>query len=161
VYLGGRTGVRTPMQWNGGWNAGFSSADPEQLYQPLVANALFGYQAVNVTAQLRNQSSLLRWMQRIIAVRKSSRAFGRGTLRVLSPANHRIFAYLRALDDEQLLIVNNLASSAQAVELDLSEFAGAIPIEMFGGSVFPRVGTGSYVLTLGPHAFYWFRLRWI
>jgi maltose alpha-D-glucosyltransferase/alpha-amylase len=161
VYLGDRNGVRTPMQWDGGWNAGFSSADPEQLYQPLVANALFGYQAVNVTAQLRNKSSLLRWMQRIIAVRKSSRAFGRGTLRVLSPANHRIFAYLRAFDDEQLLIVSNLASSAQAVELDLSEFAGAIPVEMFGGSVFPRVGTGSYVLTLGPHAFYWFRLRWI
>jgi hypothetical protein len=95
IYLGDRNGVRTPMQWDGGWNAGFSSADPEQLYQPLVANALYGYQSINVAAQLRNPSSLLNWMRRIIQVRKSSKAFGRGAMRIFAPANHRIFAYVR------------------------------------------------------------------
>ena len=161
IYLGDRNGVRTPMQWDGGWNAGFSSADPEQLYQPLVANALFGYQSINVAAQERNSSSLLRWMQQIIKVRKGSMAFGRGSIRVLSPGNHRIFAYIRSFDDQQLLMVNNLSGTAQAAELDLSDLAGAIPVDMFGGGMFPRVGDTGYVFTLGPYAFYWLRLRWI
>jgi maltose alpha-D-glucosyltransferase/alpha-amylase len=161
VYLGDRNGVRTPMQWSGGWNAGFSSADPEQLYLPVVANPLFGYQAVNVAAQQRSPGSLLHWMQRLIRVRHSSRAFGRGSFQLLSPTNHRILAFVRRHEGEVVLCVFNLAASAQAVALDLSELAGAIPVEMFGGSLFPRVGQGAYVLTLGPHDFFWFKLRWL
>jgi maltose alpha-D-glucosyltransferase/alpha-amylase len=161
VYLGDRNGVRTPMQWNGGWNAGFSEADPEQLYQPLISNALYGYQGVNVAAQKRQPSSLLNWMKRIIHVRKSTKVFSRGTIEFLKPANHRVLAYVRALGKEKVLVVINLSSTAQAVELELVALAGAIPIEMFGGSVFPRIGTSPYILTLGPYDFFWFRLRWL
>jgi len=161
IFLGDRNGVRTPMQWNGGWNSGFSEADPERLYHPLISNPLYGYQSVNAESQARNEHSLLNWTRRIIRVRRSTKVFGRGTLQFLYPANHRVLAYLRALGDEQVLVVNNLSSSAQAVELDLKELAGAIPIEMFGGSLFPRIGELPYMLTLSPYAFYWFRLRWL
>jgi maltose alpha-D-glucosyltransferase/alpha-amylase len=161
IYLGDRNGVRTPMQWSGGWNAGFSSADPERLAQPLISNALYGYQAVNVEAQERSPHSLLNWMRRLIHVRKSTKVFSRGRLTFLRPPNHRVVAYVRTLGDEHVLVVSNLASTAQSVELDLRELAGAIPVEMFGGSLFPRVGDSPYVLTLGPYGFYWFRLRWL
>jgi maltose alpha-D-glucosyltransferase/alpha-amylase len=159
IYLGDRNGVRTPMQWSGGWNAGFSRADPEQLYQPLVANPLFGYPAVNVAAQRRSPSSLLSWMQRLIRVRRGSPALGRGSFELLSPRNHRILAFLRRHGPETILAVFNLAASAQAVTLNLGELDGSVPIEMFGGSLFPRIHDHSYVLTLGPYDFYWFRLR--
>jgi maltose alpha-D-glucosyltransferase/alpha-amylase len=161
VYLGDRNGVRTPMQWSGGWNAGFSTADPERLYQPLISNPVYGYQAVNAESQRRNESSLLNWMKRIIRVRKSTKVFSRGTIQFLKPANHRVLAYIRAFERDKVLVVNNLASTAQAVELDLRAMAGAIPIEMFGGSLFPRIGDAPYVLTLGPYDFFWFRLRWL
>jgi maltose alpha-D-glucosyltransferase/alpha-amylase len=159
VYLGDRNGVRTPMQWNGGWNAGFSSADPEQLAQPLISNALFGYQAVNVESQKRTDHSLLNWTRRLINVRRSTRVFSRGSTTFLEAANHRVLAFLRTLGKEQVLVVCNLSNSAQAVELDLSSLAGALPIEMFGKSLFPRIGELPYLLTLGPYDFYWFRLR--
>ena len=159
VYLGDRNGVRTPMQWNGGWNAGFSSADPEQLAQPLISNPLFGYQVVNVESQKRSEHSLLNWMRRLITVRKSTRVFSRGSTVFLKAANHRVLAFFRALGKERVLVVCNLSSTAQAVELDLSSLAGAVPIEMFGNSLFPRIGTLPYLLTMGPYAFYWFRLR--
>jgi maltose alpha-D-glucosyltransferase / alpha-amylase len=161
VYLGDRNGVRTPMQWTGGWNAGFSPADPEQLYLPVISNPVYGYPAVNVDSQLRNESSLLHWTRRLIQVRKSTRVFSRGSIEFLKPENHRVLAYVRALGGERVLVVNNLASTAQAVELDLRGLAGAIPIEMFGRSLFPRIGEAPYVLTLGPYDFYWFRLRWL
>ena len=161
IFLGDRDGVRTPMQWNGGWNGGFSGADPERLYHPLISNPMYGYQAVNVESQERNESSLLHWMRRLIAVRRSTRVFGRGTIEFLRPANHRVLAYVRSLGDEQILVVNNLSSSAQAVELALQPLAGAIPIEMFGGSLFPRIGDLPYMLTLAPYSFFWFRLRWL
>jgi maltose alpha-D-glucosyltransferase/alpha-amylase len=161
IYLGDRNGVRTPMQWSGGWNGGFSVADPERLYQPLISNPVYGFQSVNVESQRRNESSLLNWTRRLIRVRRSTKVFGRGSIRFLRPANHRVLAYIRALGDEQILIVNNLSSSAQAVELDLKDLAGAIPIEMFGGSLFPRIGELPYMLTLSPYSFYWFRLRWL
>lgn len=161
VYLGDRNGVRTPMQWSGGWNAGFSEADPEQLYQPLISNAVYGYRGVNVTAQKRQPSSLLNWMKRLIRLRKSTPVFSRGSIEFLKPANHRVLAYVRSLGQDKVLVVNNLSSAAQAVELELPELQGAIPIEMFGGSLFPRIGERSYVLTLGPYDFFWFRLRWL
>jgi maltose alpha-D-glucosyltransferase / alpha-amylase len=159
VYLGDRNGVRTPMQWNGGWNAGFSGADPERLYFPLISNPLYGYQTINVESQRRSEHSLLSWMKRLIRVRKSSRVFSRGSMEFLKPANHRVLAFIRELGNERVLSVHNLSNSAQAVELDLSRYQGAIPIEMFGGNLFPRVGKLPYLLTLGPYQFYWFRLR--
>jgi maltose alpha-D-glucosyltransferase/alpha-amylase len=159
VYLGDRNGVRTPMQWTGGWNGGFSSADPERLYQPLISNPVYGYQAVNVESQRRQESSLLNQTRRMIEVRRSTRVFSRGSIEFLKPANHRVLAFVRRLDAEQVLVVNNLSSTAQAVELDLRALAGAIPIEMFGHSLFPRIRERPYVMTLGPYDFFWFRLR--
>jgi maltose alpha-D-glucosyltransferase/alpha-amylase len=159
IYLGDRNGVRTPMQWDSGWNGGFSEADPEQLYLPLVAGSVSGYQVVNVRAQSRLDHSLFSWLRRLIRVRKSSRVFGRGSLEFLRPRNYRVLAYLRRLGDEVILVVNNLSGSAQAVELDLRAHAGAVPIEMFGGNLFPRIGKLPYLLTLGPYQFFWFRLR--
>ena len=159
VYLGDRNGVRTPMQWNGGWNAGFSGADPERLYSPLISNPVYGYQAINVESQRRSQHSLLSWMKRIIYVRKSSRVLSRGSIEFLKPSNHRVLAYVRQLGEEKILVVNNLSKSAQAVELDLRKYKGSIPIEMFGGNLFPRIGDLYYLLTLGPYQFFWFRLR--
>jgi maltose alpha-D-glucosyltransferase / alpha-amylase len=161
VYLGDRNGVRTPMQWTGGWNSGFSTADPERLYQPLISNPVYGYQAVNVESQRRQENSLLSWTTRLIDVRRSSKVFGRGSIEFLKPANHRVLAYVRSLDSEKVLVVNNLAATAQAVELDLATMAGAIPIEMFGRSLFPRIRERPYVMTLGPYDFFWFRLRWL
>jgi len=159
VYLGDRHGVRTPMQWTGGWNGGFSTADPERLYQPLISNPVYGYQAVNVESQRRQENSLLNWMRRMIEVRRSSHAFSRGSIEFLKPANHRVLAYVRAHEAEQVLVVGNLSGTAQAVELDLSALSGAIPIEMFGRSLFPRIRERPYVMTLGPYGFFWFRLR--
>jgi maltose alpha-D-glucosyltransferase/alpha-amylase len=161
IYLGDRNGVRTPMQWNGGWNGGFSTADPERLAQPLISNPLYGYQAVNVESQRRSDHSLLNWMRRLIRVRRSARVFGRGSISFLQPANHRVLAYTRSLDDETVLVVNNLSGTAQVAELDLRPLEGAIPIEMFGLSLFPRIGELPYMLTLGPYDFFWFRLRWL
>jgi maltose alpha-D-glucosyltransferase / alpha-amylase len=159
INLGDRNGVRTPMQWSGGWNGGFSTADPENLYSPLILNPIYGYPAINVLSQRRMEHSLLSWMRRIIAVRRGTRVFGNGSIEFLYPANHRILAYVRSFENETVLVVNNLSSAAQAVELDLRRFKGSILIEMFGKNIFPRVGDLPYLLTVGPYQFYWFRLR--
>ena len=159
IYLGDRNGVRTPMQWNGGTNAGFSFADPERLYSPLISNSVYGYQVVNVDSQRRFSHSLLSWMKALIKTRNSYRVFSRGTMEFLRPSNHRVLAYIRELGNERILVVNNLSSSAQAVELDVQRYKGYIPIEMFGRNLFPRFGELPYLLTLGPYQFYWFRLR--
>ena len=159
IYLGDRNGVRTPMQWNGGWNAGFSAADPERLYSPLISNPVYGYQAINVDSQRRSAHSLLSWTKSVIQTRNQFRVFSRGSIEFLNPSNHRVLAYVRRLGDEKVLIVNNLSSSAQAVELNLQTYKRHIPIEMFGRNLFPRIGELPYLLTLGPYQFYWFRLR--
>jgi maltose alpha-D-glucosyltransferase/alpha-amylase len=161
VNLGDRNSVRTPMQWNGGFNAGFSTADPRRLWLPLIDDAVYGYQATNVEAQQQNPASLLNWTRRLIGVRRLTRVFGHGSIEFLKPDNHRVLAFTRTLGRETLLAVNNLAGTAQAVELDLARLAGAIPIEMFGGSVFPRIGDAPYIMMMGPYDFYWFRLRWL
>jgi maltose alpha-D-glucosyltransferase/alpha-amylase len=161
VYLGDRNGVRTPMQWNGSLNAGFSAADPERLWLPLVSNAVFGYQAINVESQERNPTSLLNWTRRLIDIRRSTKVFGRGSIEFLKPDNHRVLAFTRTLGRDTVLVVSNLAGTAQAAELDLARLAGAIPIEMFGGSIFPRIGREPYIMMMGPYDFYWFRLRWL
>ena len=159
IFLGDRHGVRTPMQWDGGWNAGFSSSDPESLYSALIMNPIYGYQSVNVASQRRLQHSLLSWMRRLLQVRKSTPIFGRGNIEFLYPDNHRVLAFVRQLGEETILAVNNLSASAQAVELDLRRFKGNILVEMFGRNIFPRIGELPYLLTLGPYQFYWFRLR--
>ena len=159
IYLGDRNGVRTPMQWNGGTNAGFSFADPERLYSPLISNSVYGYQAVNVDSQKRSNHSLLSWMKALIRTRNAYRVFSRGRMEFLRPSNHRVLAYIRELGNDKILVVNNLSCSAQAVELDVQQYKGYIPIEMFGRNLFPRFGELPYLLTLGPYQFYWFRLR--
>ena len=161
TYLGDRNSVRTPMQWSGGLNASFSTADSERLWLPIISDAVYGYQAVNVEAQEKNPTSLLHWMRRLIEVRRRARVFGRGSIAILKPANHRVLAFTRTFERETALVVNNLAGTAQVVELDLAHLAGAIPIEMFGGSIFPRIGREPYTMMMGPYDFYWFRLRWL
>jgi len=158
VYLGDRDGVRTPMQWTGDRNGGFSRADFAQLYAPPLMDPVYGYQAINVEAQLRTPTSLLRWMRRFIALRKEHPVFGLGTYEPLEPSNPRIFAHVREYEDDVMLCVHNLARSAQAVELDLSAHRGRYPVEVFGRSRFPQIGQWSYLLTLAPRGFYWFQL---
>jgi maltose alpha-D-glucosyltransferase / alpha-amylase len=159
IFLGDRDGVRTPMQWTGDRNGGFSRADFAQLYLPPLLDPVYGYQAVNVEAQLRQPNSLLRWLRRLIALRKQHPVFGLGTYEALRPDNPRIFAHVRTYEDDIVLCVHNLARSAQAVELDLSRWEGMIPVEMFGQTAFPRIGELSYLLTLAGRGFFWFQLR--
>lgn len=159
VHLGDRNGVRTPMQWTADRNGGFSRTDPSKLYLPAITDSVYGYQAINVEAQQQSPHSLLHWMKRMIAVRKQHPAFGRGTLTFLRPRNDKVIAYLREYREDTLLLVQNLAASAQPVELDLAKFQGAVPIELFGNSRFPAVGTQPYTLSLAPYGFYWFTLR--
>ncbi len=159
VYLHDRNGVRTPMQWNGGWNAGFSGADPERLYLPLVSNPVYGYQAINVESQKRSPHSLLSWMKSLIEIRKSSQVFSRGSIEFLQPSNHRVLAYVRELGEEKILVVNNLSASSQAVELDLQRYKGTVPIEMAARNIFPRIGELPYLMTMGPYQSFAFRLR--
>ena len=158
IYLGDRNGVRTPMQWSPDRNAGFSRADPQRLYLPPIMDPIYGYQAVNVEAQQREPASLLDWMKRLIAVRRSCQAFGRGRLELLQPGNRKILAYVRTFGDEITLCVVNLSRSAQPVELDLGRFRNLTPVEMLGQTPFPPIGELPYLLTLPRHGFYWFRL---
>jgi maltose alpha-D-glucosyltransferase/alpha-amylase len=159
VYLGDRDGVRTPMQWTGDRNGGFSRADFAQLYAPPLMDPVYGYQAVNVEAQLRTSTSLLRWLRRFVMLRKEHPVFGLGTYEALEPSNPRIFAHVRSYQDDVVLCVHNLARSAQAVELDLSRYQGRHPVEMFGRTHFPRIGELPYLLTLAPRGFFWFTLE--
>jgi maltose alpha-D-glucosyltransferase/alpha-amylase len=159
VYLGDRDGVRTPMQWTGDRNGGFSRADFAQLYLPPLMDPVYGFQAVNVEAELRTPTSLLRWLHRFIALRKEHPVFGLGTYEPLRPQNPRVFAHIRRYADDVILCVHNLARSAQAVELDLSEFDGYVPEEMLGRTKFPPIGEWPYLLTLAPRGWFWFRLR--
>jgi maltose alpha-D-glucosyltransferase/alpha-amylase len=158
VYLGDRDGVRTPMQWTGDRNGGFSRADFAQLYAPPLMDPVYGYQAVNVEAQLRTPTSLLRWLRRFIALRKEHPVFGLGSYEPLYPTNPKIFAHVRRYEHDIALCVHNLGRSAQAVELDLSAHEGRYPEEMFGRSRFPRIGKLPYLLTLAPRGFFWFLL---
>ncbi len=162
IFIGDRNGVRTPMQWSPDRNAGFSRADPQRLYLPPIMDAIYGYEAVNVEAQLRDPSSLLQWMRRMLAVRSTSHAFGRGELQFLKPGNRKVLAYLRTFGEgdgrEVILCVANLSRSAQPAELDLSAFKGRVPVELLGRTTFPPIGERPYMLTLAGYGFYWFRL---
>lgn len=159
IYLGDRDGVRTPMQWSPDRNGGFSRADPARLVLPPVMDAQYGYEAVNVEAQNNDAHSLLNWTRRMLALRGHHSAFGRGTMRFLTPQNRKIIAYLREYEGQTILCVANLSRLPQAVELDLSEFAGRIPVELTGMSPFPPIGQLTYLLTLAPYGFFWFQLN--
>jgi maltose alpha-D-glucosyltransferase/alpha-amylase len=158
IYLGDRDGVRTPMHWSSDRNAGFSKADFAQLYLPLLMDPVYGYERVNVEAEQRNQNSFLQWFRRLLAVRSQHPVFGYGSFEVLHPDNAAIFAYVRHYGDDRVLCVNNLSGRAQAAELDLSSYEGKYPVELLGRERFPRIGELPYLLTFGPHAFYWFEL---
>ena len=158
IYLGDRNGVRTPMQWTGDRNAGFSRANPQRLYLPVITDPEYHYEMVNVENQQANQHSLLWWTKRLIALRKRYQAFGRGTLEFLQPDNRKVLCFVRRYEDETILVIANLSRFVQGVELDLSEFRGMNPVEMFGQVEFPVVGDVPYFITLGPHSFYWFRM---
>jgi maltose alpha-D-glucosyltransferase / alpha-amylase len=159
IYLGDRNGVRTPMQWTGDRNGGFSRADPARLYAPLNMDPVYGYQALNVEAQERSPFSLLNWTKRMIALRRQHKTFGRGTMEFLHPRNRKVLVYIRRYEGEVILCVANLSRTVQPVELDLAGFKGLIPIEMIGRTEFPRIGELPYFLTLAPYSFYWFQLQ--
>ena len=159
IFLGDRDGVRTPMQWSADRNAGFSIANPQRLILPVVIDYEYHYQTVNVEAQEGNNHSLLWWMRRIIALRKQFKSFGRGAIDFLNPENPHVIAYIRRYADERVLIVANLSRFVQYVELNLAEFKGMAPIELFGRNPFPPIGDLPYLLTLGPHMFLWFSLE--
>jgi maltose alpha-D-glucosyltransferase/alpha-amylase len=158
IYLGDRNSVRTPMQWSPDRNGGFSRADPQRLYLPAIMDPVYGYQAVNVEAQLRDPSSLLNWTRRMLAVRRQYQAFGRGEIEFVKPANRKILAYVRSYGGDVVLCVANLARTAQAVELDLSRYRGRVPIELMGRAAFPPIGELPYLMTLPGHGFFWLRL---
>jgi maltose alpha-D-glucosyltransferase/alpha-amylase len=159
IYLGDRNGVRTPMQWTGDRNAGFSRADPARLFAPPIMDPVYGYQSINVEAQEQSPFSLLNWMKRLIALRKQFTVFGRGTLEFLPSANRKILTYVRRHEEESILCVANLSRTVQPVELNLAQFRGMTPVEMLGPTEFPRIGDLPYFLTLPGYNFYWFRLQ--
>jgi len=159
IYLGDRNGVRTPMQWSPDRNAGFSRANPQQLYLPAIIDPDYHYETLNVESQQNNSNSMLWWMRRLIALRRRYAAFGRGSLEFLFPENRRVLAFIRRYQEETILVVANLSRVSQYVELDLSKYKGMVPVEIFGQTDFPPIGDLTYLLTLNPHAFYWFTLE--
>jgi maltose alpha-D-glucosyltransferase/alpha-amylase len=159
IYLRDRNGVRTPMQWSSYRNAGFSAAGFSGLYAPVISDSLYGYQSVNVETQNRNPTSLLNWMRRALRVRRQYKAFGRGSFKWVDEPNEKIVAFIRSYCEEHVLMVVNLASTPQVASLDLSAFAGATPIELFGNSSFPAITEQRYHLTLAARGYFWLRLE--
>ncbi|HEY9811903.1 MAG TPA: maltose alpha-D-glucosyltransferase [Halomicronema sp.] len=159
VYVGDRNGVRTPMQWSPDRNAGFSQANPQKLYLPVIIDSEYHFAAVNVEAQRANPNSLWYWMKRIIATRNRFQALGRGTFELLHPDNRKVLAFTRTYNDEHILVVANLSRFVQTVELDLSAFKGLVPVEIFGRTQFPPISESSYFLSISPYSFYWFSLK--
>jgi maltose alpha-D-glucosyltransferase/alpha-amylase len=159
IFLGDRNGVRTPMQWSGDRNAGFSRSNRQRLYLPVITDPEYHYETVNVETQHQNPHSLLSWMKRLIALRERHRAFGRGSLELLRPENRKILAFVRRYESEQILCIANLSRFLQTVDLDLSQWKGLVPVELFGATELPVVGDTPYFLTLGPHSFFWFSLQ--
>jgi maltose alpha-D-glucosyltransferase/alpha-amylase len=160
IFLGDRNGVRTPMQWSADRNAGFSRANPQRLFLPVIIDPQYHSEAINVEAQEATASSLLWWMRRLIALRKRHPVFGRGDIKFLTPSNAKVLVFLRRDESEHVLVVANLSRFSQPIELDLSEYVGWKPMELLGNVKFPTVETGGkYSLSVGPHGFYWFHLE--
>src|SRR5208283_1392804 len=159
VYLGDRNGVRTPMQWSSDRNAGFSRANPQRLYLPVNIDPEYHYETINVEAQQNNSHSLLWFAKRLIQQRKQFKAFGRGTLEFLYPSNRKVLAFIRLYEDETLLIVANLSRFSHCVELDIAKHQVMVTVEVFGRAKFPAIAENPYLLSLGPHAYFWFHLQ--
>ncbi|OGO30767.1 MAG: maltose alpha-D-glucosyltransferase [Chloroflexi bacterium RBG_16_56_11] len=159
IYLGDRNGVRTPMQWSADRNAGFSHANPQQLYLPTITDPGYHFEAVNVETQQANPDSFLSWMNRIITLNKRYKAFGRGSIEFIQPENHKILAFLRRYQDETILVVANLSHLGQQTQLDLKEYTGYRLINVFGPVEFTPVTESKYPFTLSPYAYYWFSLQ--
>ncbi|MGE5252864.1 MAG: maltose alpha-D-glucosyltransferase [Planctomycetaceae bacterium] len=159
IYLGDRNGVRTPMQWSADRNAGFSHANPQRLFLPIINDPEYHYETMNVEAQQSNPYSLLWWMKRMIGLRKRYKAFGRGTIEFLQPANRKVLIFLRRYEEERIMVVANLSRFVQYLELEMPAFKEMVPVEIFGRTEFPPIGELPYFLTLGPHSFYWFSLE--
>ena len=159
IYLGDRNGVRTPMQWSADRNAGFSGANPQRLYLPIISDPEYGSETINVESQQNNPNSLLWWTKRMIEQRKQYRAFGRGSIQFLHPDNRKVLAFVRSYENEQILVIANLSRYPQYAELDLSHWKGSAPVELFGRVRFPAIGEAPYTITLGAHGFYWFALE--
>ncbi|MEK7832960.1 MAG: alpha-glucosidase C-terminal domain-containing protein, partial [Acidobacteriota bacterium] len=159
IYLGDRDGVRTPMQWSTDRNAGFSRADFARLYFPVIMDPVYGFESVNVEAQMRTSTSLLHWVRRAIELRRRHPVFSRGSLEFIKPENRKVFAFTRSYNDQTVLCVYNLSRSAQPAELDLSRFEGWVPIEMSGDVEFPRIGSQPYQLSFNEYGFFWFLLK--
>jgi len=158
-YLGDRNGVRTPMQWSGDRNAGFSSVNPQKLFLPVIIDPDYHYEAINVDNQLHNLSSLFWWMKRVLAMRKRFKAFSRGTMKFLNSNNPKVLACIRQFEDEIILVIVNLSRFSQAVELDIAEFEGFVPEEVASGNKFPTIKSTPYLFTLGFYDYYWFSLK--
>jgi maltose alpha-D-glucosyltransferase/alpha-amylase len=158
IYLGDRDGVRTPMQWSPDRNAGFSTCDPQRLFLPVIMDPVYGYQSLNVEAQMRGTNSLLQWTRRLLSIRRRHPTFGQGAYLELGSSNPSVLAFVREFGDDVVLCVNNLSRFAQPVELDLRRYEGSTPVELTGGVHFPRIGEWPYLLTLAGHGFYWFQL---
>ncbi len=159
IYLGDRNGVRTPMQWSADRNAGFSRANPQKLFLPIIIDPEYHYETVNVEANQNNPNSLLWWTRRLLALRKQHKAFGRGSIQFMHPDNRKVIAFIRTFENESILCVANLSRHVQYVELDMAAYEGRNPIELFGRTQFPRIGELPYLLTLNPHGFFWFSLE--
>lgn len=159
IYLGDRSGVRTPMQWNGDRNAGFSDANPDRLYYPLIRSPAYNYQGTNVEEQERSASSFLNWTKFAIRVRRRSKAFGQGNIEFLKVNNRKVTVYLRTYENDHILVVNNLSKVSQYVEIDLSRYNGWQPVDMFGNTLFPNIGELPYLITLGPYGYHWFKIN--
>jgi maltose alpha-D-glucosyltransferase/alpha-amylase len=159
IYLGDRDGVRTPMQWNADRNAGFSAADPQKLYLPLILDPVYGYQALNVDAQMRSATSWLSWTRKLIGIRKQHPVFGMGDYEELASSNPSVLAFVRTFGDDRVICVNNLSRFPQPVELDLRRYDGWSPVEMTGLVPFPAIGDLPYLLSLPGHGFMWFALK--
>ena len=158
-YLGDRNGVRTPMQWSADRNAGFSNANPQKLYLPIIIDSAYLYQSINVEIQEQNLSSMLWWMKRLIAMRKQFISLSRGSLRFLQSDNPKVLTFVRQYDEELILIVINLSRFAQVVKLNLSDFKRYVPQEIFSQNIFPVIGETPYIITLGAYGHYWFQLE--
>jgi maltose alpha-D-glucosyltransferase/alpha-amylase len=158
IYLGDRNGVRTPMQWTGDRNAGFSRADYARLYAPVIADPVYGYQSINVESQERVKSSLLHWVKRMIRIRQRYPVFALGTLRFLQTENRKVLSFVREYEGQTVMVVCNLSRYAQPAVLDLRDWEGAVPVELIGETPFPRISNQPYQLSMGPYMFLWFRL---
>lgn len=159
IYLGDRAGVRTPMQWDGSRNAGFSDANPDRLAYPVIRDPAFNYQGINVEEQEKTKSSFLNWIKDSLKIRSRNSTFGRGNIEFLKSENNKVISYLRGYEDTKLFVVNNLSRYSQYVELDLQRFSGWTPIDLFGNIRFPKIGELPYLVTLGPYGYYWFSLE--